>query len=338
MHILQTEAVSGAEVVSNALAAWRTNCLAFSSVSLVLWDHVITFGQEVECFWSGEWNISRALYLTIRYLTLALAGDFHAAHSVTPEASELAAYYRWMDRILYAAYIGGFVLVLLCQAAVMLRVWYMFSHNRYIRITAATFYVTGVVSSSVLGASSWHAVEQEFNSETNIAVSTKLTPEWYLFFPCITVHTLLFLCTIWRVLESVHLWGDAPMLKRILKEGTVMYILSSGALLFPIIGLSEVGDPLIYEPALLGEIGAAMMVISVCRAMLSIGSLAAMWHVKPAWLLNNAELSRVHWKRGQKDGELIVEIGEDQELSVIKDPEGRRLIPEITVTAKVTGT
>ncbi|KIJ69033.1 hypothetical protein HYDPIDRAFT_105593 [Hydnomerulius pinastri MD-312] len=312
-----------AEVVSNMLAAWGTDCLAFASISLVLWDHVITFGQEVECFWSGEWNISRVLYLTIRYLALALAGIYIYAHSVTPKVSELAAYYQSMDRILYAGYIGAFVLVLLCQAVVMLRVWYMFSHNRYIRPTAATFYVTSIVGCSVLAARNWYAVEQEFNSETDITVSTKLTPEWYLFFPCVIVHTLLFLCTIWRVVESVHLWGDAPMLKRILKEGVVMYIFSSGALLFPVIGLSKVKDPLIYQPALLGEIGTAMTVISVCRAMLNLGSLAAMWHVDPAWLLNHAELSRVHWKKGQKDGELIVEIGEDrEELGVTKDPEG----------------
>lgn len=51
-------------------------------------------------------------------------------------------------------------------------------------------------------------------------------------------------------------------------------------------------------------------VVSVCRAMLSIRSLAATYHVDPAWLLNHAELSRVHWRRGANEGEIYVEVNE----------------------------
>ena len=43
--------------------------------------------------------------------------------------------------------------------------------------------------------------------------------------------------------------------------------------------------------------------------MLSIRSVAATAHVDPEWLLNYAELSRVHWRRGSVDGEIIVEAG-----------------------------
>lgn len=48
--------------------------------------------------------------------------------------------------------------------------------------------------------------------------------------------------------------------------------------------------------------------VSVSRLMLSIRSLAAGLQLDPVWLLSNAELSRVHWRRGAHDGELIVEI------------------------------
>ena len=44
--------------------------------------------------------------------------------------------------------------------------------------------------------------------------------------------------------------------------------------------------------------------------MLSIRSVAATAHVDPEWLLNHTELSRVHWRRGSVDGEIIVEAGE----------------------------
>lgn len=51
-------------------------------------------------------------------------------------------------------------------------------------------------------------------------------------------------------------------------------------------------------------------VVSICRAMLSIRSLAATHHVDPAWLLNHAELSRVQWRRGTSEGEIYVEVDE----------------------------
>ncbi|KAI0931217.1 hypothetical protein AcV7_001348 [Taiwanofungus camphoratus] len=48
--------------------------------------------------------------------------------------------------------------------------------------------------------------------------------------------------------------------------------------------------------------------LSVSRLMLSIHSLAATLSMEPDWLLNNAELSRVRWKKWAREGELLVEI------------------------------
>ena len=53
----------------------------------------------------------------------------------------------------------------------------------------------------------------------------------------------------------------------------------------------------------------ATTVLSVCRPMLSLHSLAATHGVSPSWLLNQAELSRVYWTEGTRDGEILVEVG-----------------------------
>jgi len=47
--------------------------------------------------------------------------------------------------------------------------------------------------------------------------------------------------------------------------------------------------------------------IAVTRVMLSIHSLAHKLGSDSAWLLNNVELSRVGWRRGTHEGELIIE-------------------------------
>ncbi|KAG2087833.1 uncharacterized protein F5147DRAFT_56903 [Suillus discolor] len=39
--------------------------LAVASFTLVVYDHIITFSQEVTFFWSGPWTTSRILYLSV---------------------------------------------------------------------------------------------------------------------------------------------------------------------------------------------------------------------------------------------------------------------------------
>jgi len=51
--------------------------------------------------------------------------------------------------------------------------------------------------------------------------------------------------------------------------------------------------------------------------MLSIRSLAAELVSDPALVLNNAELSRVCWKKGPNTGELIVNVNEYDEFEVL---------------------
>lgn len=47
--------------------------------------------------------------------------------------------------------------------------------------------------------------------------------------------------------------------------------------------------------------------IAASRVMLSIHSLAAKLGSDSAWLLNNIELSRVPWRQGATEGEIIVD-------------------------------
>ena len=48
--------------------------------------------------------------------------------------------------------------------------------------------------------------------------------------------------------------------------------------------------------------------VAVSRLIISIQSLAAGLQVDPTWLLSHSELSRVNWRRGSHEGELIVEV------------------------------
>lgn len=79
------------------------------------------------------------------------------------------------------------------------------------------------------------------------------------------------------------------------------------------LGAGKVMPPMSFAEgsrAVFPRLAVGTTVVSVCRAMLSIRSLAATYHVDPAWILNHAELSRVQWRRGASEGEIYVEVDE----------------------------
>ncbi|EPS97858.1 hypothetical protein FOMPIDRAFT_90074 [Fomitopsis schrenkii] len=43
------------------------NYLTVFSLTLVLYDHILTFDAEIDYFWSGSWCLSRVLFLLGRY-------------------------------------------------------------------------------------------------------------------------------------------------------------------------------------------------------------------------------------------------------------------------------
>ena len=68
--------------------------------------------------------------------------------------------------------------------------------------------------------------------------------------------------------------------------------------------------------------------VSVSRLLLRIGSLASHLKIDPEILLSTAELSRVKWRQGAYDGELIVEINATEDpydMSVMADSDASGL-------------
>ncbi|OAX34006.1 hypothetical protein K503DRAFT_775008 [Rhizopogon vinicolor AM-OR11-026] len=131
-----------------------------------------------------------------------------------------------------------------------------------------------------------------------------------IYLPSLIVHTIMFSLTMYRFRVS-SLQGH-QIIHRFLKEGIFMYAFAAGTLVYEIISLSltQPQDITIYYSALGGGIAVGTTVVSVCRAMLSIRSLAATYHVDPSWLLSHAEISRVQWRRGVTEGEIYVEVNE----------------------------
>lgn len=286
-------------------AHFSSNELALVSFTLVLYDHAITFAEEIDFFWSGPWTASRILYLSIRYL--AVTQVFLVLFADSKNLSSLAA-----GQLFVVVYLLAFVVMVLCQCVVTLRVWHLFHRRRLIKWFAAVVFIGSMIGTAIVGGVSFDAVKSAYDI-TNSTNSNESHPVIFtIYLPSLIVHTVMFSLTMYRFRASSGALQEHGIIHRFLKEGMFMYAFAAGTLLYEIISLSmtELDHIHVYYPALGGGLAVGTTVVSVCRAMLSIRSLAATHHVDPAWLLNHAELSRVQWRRGTSEGEIYVEVDE----------------------------
>ncbi|KAG1869114.1 hypothetical protein C8R48DRAFT_597969, partial [Suillus tomentosus] len=200
--------------------------------------------------------------------------------------------------------------MVLCQCVITLRVWHLFPRSYLIRWLAVTVFIVCLIVTAILGAIEYNAIKSVTNSNL---YSARLTFTFIIYVPALVVHTTMFLLTLYRFRVAPRTLQQHGMIHRFVKEGMFLYSFAAGSLLYEIISLSLTSPEEIavsFMTIAARKTPMAATAVSICRAMLSIRSLAATYHVDPAWLLNHAELSRVQWRRGHTEGEIYVEVSE----------------------------
>jgi len=125
-----------------------------------------------------------------------------------------------------------------------------------------------------------------------------------------------------RAFRNRLILKDAPVLKRLVRDGGFFYFV-----VFVSVGFSAIGSffeqyPQINIPVVFSDYLISITSIAVSRVLFSIHSLADHLGSDTAWLLNNAELRRVGWRKGSTEGEIIVERWSVEEED--QDDESRR--------------
>ncbi|KAG9219422.1 hypothetical protein CCMSSC00406_0005316 [Pleurotus cornucopiae] len=109
-----------------------------SSASLLTYDFLLTFADEIRYVWGSKWSVGKALYLLARYpLLFNLIVQLHrnAGHDVSdPECHTLFALTGYM-------YLFG---VLAAEAILVLRVWALWQQSKRIAVTLAAMTVAGL--------------------------------------------------------------------------------------------------------------------------------------------------------------------------------------------------
>ncbi|EIW79535.1 hypothetical protein CONPUDRAFT_144793 [Coniophora puteana RWD-64-598 SS2] len=284
-------------------AAYRGSQLFMASLSLACYDHIITLDQEVEYFWSRSWNISSVIYILIRY-TVLLCVILVTIVSMGGIASSERCLH--LDKALIGISI---VNTLIGQAAITLRVWYLFRRNNVVQAILVALYIAcaATTAAATLRNSNISSAVTSNSAVTADACGMTLSKSLYLdFLSALILHVILYCFTIWLFVASVERKGLVPLAKRFVKEGAPMYLVATAVLLYTIIGTS-MKDPWNYIPAYQSFLYQSLITVAICHALLSVRSLAARLNVDASWLLSNSELSRINYRRGTNEGEILVD-------------------------------
>ncbi|KAF8515199.1 hypothetical protein JB92DRAFT_3115082 [Gautieria morchelliformis] len=311
--------------------------LVLASTTLIIYEYLITLDQEVKFFWGGKWTPSRILYLSNRYLpplimACALSSlwhDDHADPSLNTQSGdgmlELAATYSLdllltvspilsCDKAIRAIFGLSTVALFVIQGILVVRVFYLFSHSTVARFIIAGSYVVSITATIVLEYNALHgrplltplAALAERVALVGCPVH-QMKLMWHLFLPAFSLHTVLYIFTLIRVLSC----EDSPqalLIRRLHRDGGFFYLVVIAAVGYTEIGAGLSNIPTITIPAVFANFILVATSISISRVMLSFHTLADHIRNDPSRrVVNGIPLSRVtHAKRGSNHEEHLV--------------------------------
>lgn len=290
-----------------ALFAFQSaHYLEIACLTLLVYDLLTTFGEEVEYFWSGPWSISRVLFFLNRYLPFVVMIPTNVALFGAEPAQSCTHWIR-------AAFELSIIVICINQGILLLRVWYMYSHSAIARAVACFSYTACALSSLILMGLSLPFLKSSTSSQIKTIPGCSAPPPsmiWMVFIPSTIIHTILFGFTIARVAKISHDLRVDQLMRRLLRDGGLVFFVSMASAIFSAVGARLTTDPVINAPATWSNSQLAISAVAVSRLMLSIRSLAGKLKVSQNWLFNPTELSRVRWRAvsGDYGRSIVVEM------------------------------
>lgn len=228
-HLVPGASADHAECVRHARGSQVVGWSYASAVAFLIYDVLITFGDEVRFIWPLPWTFTKALYFFIRYfpILLEMSTQFYGTPllSYPPEAC-----YVWN------VYQGVAVLLLIVSVdyILILRVYGMYPRNRPVKYILTSLYLAEIVTMAV----GIYLASPRFQFDIHCVV-TKAPPIFLMTVGVpIVYQTLLFLVTIYKFAEAAKKgWGHIPVVQLLLRDGTWAFIV-----IFAVI----IGQALVY--------------------------------------------------------------------------------------------
>ncbi|KAJ8078517.1 hypothetical protein PM082_012799 [Marasmius tenuissimus] len=196
------------------------------------------------------------------------------------------------------------------QAVLVIRIWHLFPHSKTIRAVAVASFILAAIICAIFAVQTFPLIVSEIGLNR---VGCTVPPQrnfWRIFLPGLILHTLLFVFTCLRAFRTPKVFRDAPLMRRLLRDGGVFYFV-----IVAVVGYSAIGAFFIESHAVRTNLSVLMPTVAsvaISRLMLNIHSLAERLGYDERWIFSNVEIGRLNWKKGAREGEITVDV-EDHE-------------------------
>jgi len=118
-----------------------------ASGTVILYDHLITFGDEVELIWNTAWSPAKVLFMLNRYYILSsVIVNNYALFSPTLTDSFCLRFFHWQGTT-------GLIAVMLAEIILQMRLYALYSlDKRVLALMSICFFLTSAASGAVMGS------------------------------------------------------------------------------------------------------------------------------------------------------------------------------------------
>ncbi|KZT30132.1 hypothetical protein NEOLEDRAFT_1126981 [Neolentinus lepideus HHB14362 ss-1] len=176
-------------------------------MQIMLYDHLLTFADEVEYIWKAKWSLPKAFFLVLRYVvptamiihTYQMSGLGNVNLSDAQTLNSSSSCRGWLTTGLYlgvaAISIGNFI--------VLLRLWVIWERNARLLIFTLTIFI--ITQISTLAVATYMVVhwisDMLFLSQIHMCGLTHKPPMVWLWAPGLVFEVMVFSLALWNALS-----------------------------------------------------------------------------------------------------------------------------------------
>jgi len=187
-----------------------------------LYDHSLTFGDEVEYVWRSRWSFPKGLFLFIRYLVpVVMIINTHQMSGLAQPILSDKFCTVWICTAAYLALIS----IAIGNFIVLLRLWVLWDRNRRLMGWTIVYYVLtqiGAVACSTISIGKMvDAIS--FQRSLHICIITSRSDFALLWAPGIFFEVMVFATACWNALERPR-DRNSPFVRAMYRDGLAYFL------------------------------------------------------------------------------------------------------------------
>ncbi|QRV98048.1 transmembrane protein [Ceratobasidium sp. AG-Ba] len=220
LHDMETAAVHG----------FASKSMFVAGVCVLLYDHILTFPEEVEYVWKQKWSAVSTMFVLNRYITpFILAVDLYDKGGLSNYLSQSFCVNWYYAETVWNLLCFGFV-----HAIVALRVGAIWGRPGWLSITLSVLFTIYFVSTAVIAYTLQIKVADtvEYNPFFRVCLVIISPYLWTCWIPSLIFETILFVLTVIKAREHSKANFDTPILHILYRDGVVYFAIICCCCLF----------------------------------------------------------------------------------------------------------